>query len=46
MDRCSETEAHVRMEECCQGLSLVSAYNDEVKPYIIAAIDEVKNETG
>jgi hypothetical protein len=46
MDRCKEIEAHIRMEERYQGLSLVFANNEEVKSDIITAIDEVKAETG
>lgn len=46
MDRCNEIEAHIRMEERYQGLSLVFANNEEVKSDIITAIDEVKEETG
>jgi hypothetical protein len=46
MDRCSEIEAHIRMEERYQGLSLVFAHNEEVKADIITAIDEAKKETG
>ncbi len=46
MDRCKEIEAHVRMEERYQGLSLVFAHDDAVKEDIITAIDEAKKETG
>lgn len=46
MDRCNEIEAHIRMEERYQGLSLVFSNNDEVKEDIITAIDEAKAETG
>lgn len=46
MDRCNEIEAHIRMEERYQGLSLVFSHNDEVKEDIITAIDEAKAETG
>jgi len=46
MDRCKEIEAHVRMEERYQGLSLVFAHDDAVKSDIITAIDEAKEETG
>ncbi len=46
MDRCKEIEAHIRMEERYQGLSLVFANNEEVKSDIVTAIDEVKAETG
>ena len=46
MDRCKEIEAHVRMEERYQGLSLVFAHDDAVQADIITAIDETKKETG
>ena len=46
MDRCKEIEAHVRMEERYQGLSLVFAHDDAVLADIIIAIDEAKEETG
>ena len=46
MDRCNEIEAHIRMEERYQGLSLVFSHNDKAKADIITAIDEAKEETG
>ena len=46
MDRCNEIEAHIRMEERYQGLSLVFAMDEAVKSDIITAIDEAKKETG
>lgn len=46
MDRCNEIEAHVRMEERYQSLSLVFAHDDAVKSDIVRAIDETKKETG
>jgi len=46
MDRCKEIEAHTRMEERYQSLSLVFANDDAVQADIITAIDETKKETG
>ena len=46
MSRCSEIEAHIRMEERYEGLSLVFGDREELKAEILQAIDEVKEETG
>jgi len=46
MDRCKEIQAHIRMEERYQGLSLVFSRSDTLKSEIITAIDEVKAQTG
>ena len=46
MDRCKEIEAHIRMEERYQSLSLVFTNDDAVQADIITAIDEAKKETG
>ena len=45
MSRCKEIEAHIRMEERYQGLSLVFSKSDAIKKEILDVIDEVKTET-
>jgi len=45
MSRCKEIEAHIRMEERYQGLSLVFSKSDAIKKEILDVIDEVKAET-
>lgn len=45
-NRCNEIEAHVRMEEKYEGLSLVFGDHPELKEEILKAIEETKEETG
>lgn len=44
-NRCGEIEAHIRMEERYEGLSLIFGDHPELKEEILQAIDEVKKET-
>ena len=46
MDKCQKIEAHIRMEERYEGLSLIFGDNRTLKNDIIDAIDETKKETG
>jgi len=45
-NRSGEIEAHVRMEERYEGLSLIFGDHPEVKKEILDVIEEVKKETG
>jgi len=45
-NRCGEIEAHVRMEERYEGLSLIFGDHPELKEEILNVVDEVKKETG
>jgi len=45
-NRCGEIEAHVRMEEKYEGLSLIFGDNQEIKEEILNVVKEVKEETG
>ena len=45
-NRCGEIEAHVRMEERYEGLSLIFGDHPELKEEILTVVDEVKKETG
>jgi len=46
MSNCSKIEAHIRMEERYQGLSLIFGTHEELKEDILRVIEEVKKETG
>jgi hypothetical protein len=45
-NRCGEIEAHVRMEERYEGLSLIFGDHPEIKREILDVVEEVKKETG
>jgi len=45
-NRCGEIEAHVRMEERYEGLSLIFGDHPELKKEILGVVQEVKDETG
>jgi len=45
-NRCGEIEAHVRMEERYEGLSLIFGDHPEIKEEILEAVNRVKKETG
>jgi 8-oxo-dGTP pyrophosphatase MutT (NUDIX family) len=45
-NRCGEIEAHVRMEERYEGLSLIFGDHPELKEEILGVVKEVKEETG
>ena len=45
-NRCDEIEAHVRMEERYEGLSLIFGDHPELKKEILDVVSEVKRETG
>lgn len=46
MSKCKDIEAHVRMEERYEGLSLIFGDCPELKKDILKAVDETKKETG
>jgi len=45
-NRCGEIEAHMRMEERYEGLSLIFGDHPELKEEILGVVKEVKEETG